>query len=99
MRHNYSLFGINVTIEREAAYSVCVSSCRDGDAHGVQSWYTAATYLGAIHLGWRLARMFAAVEGVDNHYAIWRGVEPTKGEKPLRIKTIQVVKVVKFFSV
>lgn len=100
MKLQYNLFGFIPTTHEMEGYTVCITSYRENDPHGIQVWTPALTYLGAIFTGWRLSRMYALMEGRDHHYFIYAGTESTflKSDQPLRCRTIRVTKKVAFFS-
>lgn len=100
MKLQYNLFGFIPTTHELEGYTVCITSHRENDPHGVQSWTTALTYLGARFKAWRLARMYAAMDGCDHHYFVYRGTRSTflKSDSPIKCRTIRVTRQVAFFS-
>lgn len=98
MKLKYNLFGCIPTTHDLEGFSICISSYGKGDPHGSQTWTTAATYLGAIFTGWRLARMYAKLEGQEQFYFIYSGTDYIKTQTPLHTRKIRVTKTVAFFS-
>lgn len=96
MKLEYTIFGIKTTHEAEG-YTVHWWSERGGTDIGSHNNYTTMFYAWAVYQGWRRARMYARMEGVNNHYAVFKGSE-FRGEYPKRMRTIEVHKTVAFFS-
>ena len=98
MKLKYNLFGCIPTTHEIEGFSICVTSYREKDSHGSQSWTIAATYFGALYKGWQLARMYASLEGLDQHIFIYRGVDFMRTDGPISIRMIRVTKKVAFFT-
>jgi hypothetical protein len=97
MKLNFKLFGLEVTIHREG-YWVCVSSEREIDPCLCQAWDFAFTYWGARFKAWRLARMYAKYEGLDQSILVYRATDYGGQGSLIWWGTLKVRKVVDFFS-
>lgn len=100
MKIQYTLFGIKTTHEFPGYAVLVQSSDNSVDRQVVHSHEVCKTYLGAIFIGWRLARLYAELDGKDTHYFIYRGTEAMYWDEPIRSRTIPVTtyRKVAFFS-
>ena len=97
MKLYFSLFGIEVSMNVRG-YEICVASVRCGDPYGDQAWFFAATLLGARFKAWRLARLYAKVELVDQNIFIWSGTRATRDESPIVVRRLRIKHSVPLFT-
>ena len=96
MKLNFKLFGLEVAINVRG-YEIVVCSAREIDPYGTQAWDYACTYLGARFKAWRLARMYAEYEGLDQQILIYEA-DSRHGADLVWWGTLRVRKVVDFFT-
>lgn len=99
MKLEFTLFGVEVSIKKPG-YSFVISSRTLDDEYGSQSWGEAFSYLGARFQAWRLARMYAELEGIDQNFVVYAGTETEEIDvtRPLCLRVVRVTKHVAFFS-
>lgn len=97
MKLYFSLFGIEVSMNVRG-YEVCVASVRCGDPYGDQAWFCTSTLLGARFKAWRLARMYAKLELVDQNIFIWSGTYPMRDESPIVVRRLRIKYSVPLFT-
>lgn len=99
MKLQYTLFGIKTTHEFEG-YTVVIESTGHIDDQVIHSVEFTKTKAGAVFFGWRLARLYAQLDGSDVSYTIYKGTGECNGDSWVTTRTIPVktFRKVAFFS-